>query len=295
MKRITILWAIVLFTLCSFSPYISSDESKAKPEKKEDGVVKESWEWEKAMLETAKKFKGQDGKVVPMGDSLTYANQAGKWARYGKGKKEEEKKLCLWMRANKNNKTNGWWLAADDQPRGRSWTAASGITSAQYIKGGFHKLPSLDNILKTHNPQIALILLGTNDLNKKVSPEKYLANIETIYKKCLENGTIPVVQTVPPTTWDKAGNLPAYNKGLVKLAEKHKLPLIDVYGEFLKRRPDDTWKGTLVSKDGAHHTHKLSAGPATEENLKNCGYLLRCYLMVKKTGEIKKKVLDKRK
>ena len=299
MKRYSLL-LFVIFALFSYS-YVLQGESQPVPDKKESETAKENkavtetWDWEKAMLKVTKQYKGDEGKVVPFGDSITYANQAGRWARFGKGKTEEEKKLCLWMHANKNDKTNGWWLAADDQPHGRSWTAASSITSAKYIKGGFHKLPSLEGILKTHNPQIALILLGTNDLNKSVPPEKYLSNMEAIYKKCLENGTIPVVQTVPPTTWDKKGFLPAYNKGLVKLAKKHKLPLIDVYGEFIKRRPGDTWKGTLVSKDGAHFTHKLAAGPATEDNLNNCGYLLRCRLMVKKAGEIKEKVLDKRK
>ena len=115
--------------------------------------------------------------------------------------------------------------------------------------------------------------------------------METIYTRCLGYGTIPVVQTVPPTTWDKANQLKAYNQGLVALARKHKLPLIDVHCQFLARRPGDSWKGTLVSKDGAHFTHAHAGGPATEENLKNDGYLLRCWLQVHKVMEIRAKVL----
>jgi hypothetical protein len=53
------------------------------------------------------------------------------------------------------------------------------------------------------------------------------------------------------------------------------------------------WKDTLVGPDGVHLTHKLAGGPPTEENLKNCGYLLRCYVTVQKLKEVKEKVIDK--
>ena len=260
-------WVCLWIALCGIGPTTRTDASEVRTE---------AWDWSAAMKKVTAKFKGQAGMVVPMGDSITYANQAGRWARYGKGRTAEELKICRWMNAHKNDMTNGWWLAADDQPRGRSWTAASGCTSAQYLQGGKGGLPSLAQILKKHNPQIATILLGTNDINQKAKPADYLRNMEKIYAACLANGTIPIVQTVPPTTWDKAGHLKAYNDGLVKLAAKHKLPLIDVYGEFLKRRPGKTWQGTLVSK----------------ENLKNDGNLLRCWLQVHKVMQIKKKVLD---
>jgi len=257
------------------------------------GIV-QAGDYVKTMKAVAKKFKGDQGKVVPLGDSLTYANQAGKWARYGKGRTKEEVTICKWMKGNKNDKSNGWFLAANDQPRGRSWTAASGCTSAQYIKGGKGGLPSLKKILKDHNPQIALILLGTNDLSAKVPPKKFLKNMKEIYQACIDNGTIPVAQTVPPCSkkWDKAGKIDDYNKGIKALAKEMSIPMIDVHAEFLKRQPGQKWQGTLVSKDGAHFTHKTAQGPANKENLATCGYLLRCWLQVHKVIEIKKKVID---
>ncbi len=252
----------------------------------------EDWDWPAAMKRVAANSKAKVGKVVLMGDSITYANQAGRWARYGQDRTPEEIAICRWMRSHENDAANGWWLAADDQPKGRSWTAASGCTSGEYITGGKGGLPALAQILKEHQPQIALIMLGTNDINQKVPVDQYLKNMETIYVTCLKAGAMPVVQTVPPTTWDKAGLLPKYNTGLKMLAKKHRLPLIDVYGEFLARRPGDAWQGTLVSNDGAHFTHDHAQGPATEENLKNDGNLLRGWLMVYKIAEIKKRVLD---
>ena len=254
----------------------------------------ETWDWPVAMLSVAREFEGLEGKVVPMGDSNTYANQASRWARYGEGKTGEEMAICRWMRSDVEGGDNGWWLAANDQPEGRSWTAASGCTSAEYLVGGKGGLPPLDDILVQHNPQIASILLGTNDLSAGVSPPQFLRNMRSIFEKCLANGTIPIAQTLPPTTWDKNGHLEDYNDGLVELAEELGLPLIDVHGAFLSRRPGDSWRGNLVSEDGAHLTHELSAGPASPENLENCGHLLRCWLTVHKVMEIKEKVLDSR-
>ena len=255
-------------------------------------VVKDDWGWPAAMAAVAKKHKGAAGKVVPIGDSITYANPSGQWARYGKGRTPEELAICKWMRSDTNDKTNGWWLAADDQPSGRSWTAVSGQTAEQCLAGGVRGSAALDAILADHDPQVAIILLGTNDAGKKVPLEKYLKAMETIYEKCLANGTIPVVTTVPPRNPDPAGLIGPYNAGLVALAKKHGLPLVDYHGEILARQPGDAWQGTLISKDGVHPTNEGSPGPATPENLAKCGYLLRCWLNVHKVMDIKARVLD---
>jgi lysophospholipase L1-like esterase len=255
-------------------------------------IVKDNWDWPAAMAAAARKYEGEPGKVVPIGDSITYANPAGQWARYGKERSLEEIEICKWMQSDKNDKTNGWWLAADDQPFRRSWTAVSGQTAEQCLAGGVRGSAALDAILKEHNPQIAIILLGTNDVGQRVPVEKYLRSMESIYEKCLAHGTIPVVTTVPPRNPDPAGLIEPYNAGLVALAKKLGLPLVDYHGEILTRRPGDTWLGTLISNDGVHPTNAASPGPATPKNLAQGGYLLRCWLNVYKVIEIKAKVLD---
>lgn len=255
-------------------------------------MIAETWDWPTRMLPVAGRFVGMEGKVVPMGDSNTYANQAGRWARYGEGKAEAEIAICRWMRTHVEGPDNGWWLAADDQPEGRSWTAASGCTSEEYLAGGKGGLPPLDEILERHNPQIAPVLLGTNDLNAGVPPSRFLDNMRSIFETCLATGTIPIAQCLPPTTWDKNGCLAEYNKGLIGVAKEFGLPLIDLHSDFISTRPGDSWLGTLVSEDGAHLTHALAGGPTTPENLANCGHLLRCWLIVHEIMEIKEKVLD---
>jgi hypothetical protein len=67
--------------------------------------------------------------------------------------------------------------------------------------------------------------------------------------------------------------------------------MIDLYGEFVTRAPND-WKTKLISGDGIHFTGELSNGPATPENLAQCGYLLRCWSAVQKLSEVKAKAID---
>lgn len=250
----------------------------------------ETWDYVPTAKTISAAFTGDMGKVVPMGDSITYANPASSWARRGVGRTPAELALATWMRAGRNDRSNGWWLAADDQPERRSWTAASGITAGEYLKGGFNGLPSLVDILTDHKPQVALILLGTNDVKQGIPPAAYLVNMEAIYKACMTAGAIPVVTTIMPNTAAKAGSIQAYNDGLFELAGKLKLPFLDMHGEFLKLRPGDTWQMTLISKDGIHPSHAGSEGPASPENLAKCGYLAKCFLQCRKVGELKSKM-----
>jgi hypothetical protein len=77
----------------------------------------------------------------------------------------------------------------------------------------------------------------------------------------------------------------------VALARARKIPIVDLYGEFVTRAPGD-WKTKLIAPDGVHLTYEVSDGPPTPENLARCGYLLRCWCAVKKLQEVKAKAID---
>jgi len=302
MKRKCLLMAVV----ASFAGSVVAAEVRPVPkdlpkvERKGETVVRETWDWAGAMLPVARKFTGKQGQIILVGDSITYANQSTRWAwsapwnRKG-GYTEEDKAILRWSHAYEQNKdTNGWYLAKVDRPHGRSETAASGIRTDQYLKGGFHGLPSLANILKKYNPQVVFILLGTNDVSARRKPDDVLRDMNTIVEMILNNGSIPVLTTLPPLRGKRRQELlEQVNSRYLGLAAARKIPIIDLYGEMVSRRPGGKWDGTLVGRDGTHLTHKLSNGPPTEENLKNCGYLLRCYVTVQKLKAVKAKVIDK--
>ncbi|MCX7804087.1 MAG: SGNH/GDSL hydrolase family protein [Planctomycetota bacterium] len=256
---------------------------------------KESWDWASAMLPVAKKFDGPEGVVVHIGDSITYANPNTQWARIGKGKTAEDEEILKWSHAYKEESDlNGWWLAVVDRPGYRSETAASGIRVDQYLKGGFRGMPSPDEILKKYKPQVAIIMLGTNDATARRKVEDVAKDMSELIDKLLDAGTIPVLSTLPPHRW-RMELVRSYNDAYRKLAAEKKIPMIDLFAEMEARQPGPKVFGTLVASDGVHLTHEKAADEPTEENLSSCGCLLRCWLAVQKLKEVKKNVLDRRK
>jgi len=262
-------------------------------------AVKETWNWPRAMQQVAKKFTGVEGVVLHIGDSITYANPYGQWARYGKGKTKSDREILKWMHTGENNELDGWYLAAYDVKEngrmlGRSYTAAGGIRVDQYLRGGFKKMPPLKEVIKKYNPQIVVLMLGTNDVSAGRPVSAYKRDLERAVKIILDNGTICVLSTIPPH-YRKPDLARAYNKAIIEVAKKYKLPLIDYYGEIIDRRPND-WNGTLMNKNDVHPSARAgkvtSSSAPTPENLSKVGYLLRGWLTVQKIKEVKAKVID---
>lgn len=251
-------------------------------------AAKESYDYAPAMKKVAANFKGTPGVFVHLGDSITYANQNTAWARGGQGQSAEEKAFLQWSHAGKRNDTDGWWLASVDVPSGRSHTAASGVRSDEFLKGGKGGLPALAEIIKKYNPQLALYMLGTNDISAGRPVAQYSADVEKAVEALLANGTVVLLSTLPPYR-GKAKQVEEYNAALRELAKKKQIPLLDLHAEMKARAGDDLEKAYL-SNDGVHLSFQPANGPATEENLKKSGYMLRCYLAVHKGMEVKERV-----
>ena len=272
------------------APATASSPAPAMP------VVKEDWDWAAAMSAVAKRGRAnnREGVVLTLGDSLSYANQSTRWARNPQGGSPEDKAVLSWSHAGKKDDSDGWHLASLDAPGGgRSETAASGIRTDEYIRGGKAGIRPLKDIIAAYKPQVAFVLLGANDASANRKPEDVAKDMATILDMLLANGTIPVLQLVAPRAAEAKDALSRqYNERYVALARERKIPIVDLYGEFTTRAPDGAWKTQLLSKDGVHFTHELSGGPPTDENLAKCGYLLRCWLAVQKLKEVKSKALD---
>ena len=257
-------------------------------------LIAESWDYAPAMKKVTAEFKGEPGVVLHVGDSITYANPYGAWARYGKGKTKEDEALCQWMHMNKKDDTDGWHLAAVDRPGGRSETAVGGIRADQFLAGGKADIPPLAKLIERYQPQVVVFMLGTNDASANRSAKDYAADMQKSVGVILAAHAIPILSTIPPHP-QKEKLAGEYNEALRALAKEKGLPLIDFEKEILKRRPDD-WNGTLLGKNDVHPTATQGgATPAsepTEENLKNSGYLLRGWLSVQKIAEVKSRVLD---
>lgn len=258
--------------------------------------IQDAWDWPAAMQKVTSKFTGTQGVVLHIGDSITYSNAYGAWARSGRGKTDSDTEILQWMHAGANDDTDGWYLAAFDVPkRGGSHTAVSGMRLVQALEGGFHGLPAMSEIIKKYNPQVVILLLGTNDASADRPVEDFRADLEKAVKLILANHTIPVLSTIPPHIHKQPLAL-EYNKAIVELARQQKLPLIDLYGQILSRQPTPAWNGTLMNKGDVHPSAAYEgASPLSEptpDNLAKSGYLLRGWLTVQKSKDVKAKAID---
>lgn len=259
--------------------------------------ARETWDYGPAMRAVACRFTGTEGVVLHLGDSITYASPYTQWARDGRGKSPEEEATLTWSHCGERNELDGWYLASYEAGDFWSYTAASGIRADQFIAGGYAGFTSLDQIVETYNPQLAIVMLGTNDAWQGRPVGAYAADMETIISRLLANGTVVIVSTIPPMVPAPA-LAEQYNEQIWKLAERHELPVIDYYGEIVARRPDGTWNGTLLNRDDPHPTAaRAGVTPTSEptpENLRESGYLLRGWLSVEKLIEVKRRVIDAR-
>jgi lysophospholipase L1-like esterase len=165
---------------------------------------------------------------------------------------------------------------------------------------------NLDNWLKRLNPEVALIMFGTNDLGQLERAE-YEEKTRDVVQRCLKNGTIVILNTIPPAS-GRLEKSRDFAETVGKIARDEKVPLVDYFGETLRRRRDD-WDGslpkfrdvpgdeyqtpTIVSRDGVHPSYpRKFAGDFSEASLNASGYNLRSYLLLLQYSRVIQKVLD---
>ena len=164
---------------------------------------------------------------------------------------------------------------------------------------------NVDRWIKKLNPEVVLIMFGTNDLNQ-LKIDEYEVKTRAVVKRCLDNGTIVILSTIPPRS-GRLDQCRQFAEVVKKIAHEQKLPLIDFLEECLKRRPDD-WDGTLakfsdsnkdvyqvptlISRDGVHPSNpKKFSGDYSEEGLRSNGFALRNYLTLLAYSDVIQEVL----
>jgi hypothetical protein len=164
---------------------------------------------------------------------------------------------------------------------------------------------NIDQWLKKLNPEVVVILFGTNDLDN-LDLKEYEEKTRAVVDRCLQNGTVVILTTIPP----RSGMLKECEKfadAVRKIAREKQVPLIDYLAEVLKRRPDD-WDGslakfkdvpgdeyqvpTLISRDGVHPSYPEAYQDYSEKSLRHNGYALRSALTLVVYAEVIRHVLQ---
>src|SRR4051794_17872764 len=250
--------------------------------------------WVEPMRQVHAKFTGRRGTFAQFGDSITV--------------------------------TMAFWAPLQFEPKGLD---AGGANDLKLVRGYMNKAcwrewkgpkfgseggmtvrwaaENIDRWLKDLNPETALIMFGTNDLNG-VPLEEYARLTREVVGKCLKNGTVVILSTIPP----RAGKLEQarrYADAVRAIGREMNVPVEDYFAEVLRRRPDD-WDGslpkfkdaadrdeynvpTLISRDGVHPSGpKRYADDYSDDALSHHGYALRNALTLRAYAAVIRQVLN---
>jgi uncharacterized protein YgiM (DUF1202 family) len=140
---------------------------------------------------------------------------------------------------------------------------------------------------RLNKPAVALIMIGTNDLNS-VAAEQFAYNLRVIANISIDMGVIPVLSTIPPRH-DFPGRAEAYNQLIIDVAQEKGLPLWDFYSAV----------STLPNSGIADASYHLSSPPSGflnaanfTENYLQYGYVLRNLTMLQTLDVLRANILQ---
>ena len=242
-------------------------------------------EWVQAMRNVHANGKREKGVFVNLGDSITYSMAYFAPLQYaGKAKMSPSARDAL-------NRVDGYMKKECYRWKGPDNGNYSGQTAAWGLE-------NVDRWIATLKPEVAMIMFGTNDI-RRGSIEAHEKNLRALIRKCLDNGVVVILSTIPPMHGfdEKVGQTVEVQR---KVAADMKVPLIDFHAHVINRRPND-WDGTLaqfdsfsqwevptiISKDGVHPSNPQQwRGDYTEEGLARNGNVLRTYLALMAYAEV---------
>lgn len=241
--------------------------------------------WVEPMAEVHSKFTGEKGTFAHFGDSITVT--LAYWTPLLYSRKNASPQMEQAYELVKGYMKKECW---------RDWKGGEfGNTGMMTIRWAHQ---NVEEWLKKLNPEVALIMFGTNDLNS-VPLAEYETKTRRVVRKCLDNGTVVILSTIPPRHRfaEKSGQ---YAEAVRRIALDMKIPLIDFHADILERRPND-WDGamdkfsqykgydvpTLLARDGVHPSNpKQYQDDYSTEGMRSSGYVLRNYLALMKYVEV---------
>jgi hypothetical protein len=249
-------------------------------------------DWVEPMKKVRSRFTGMPGTLALFGDSVTVSLAF--WAPLrGEPKDTSEEMAAALKRVKAHIRPECW-----DKWRGPKY-GNEGSTTIRWA----HE--NVDRWLKDHNPEVAVLMFGTNDLGA-LEVKEYEEKTALVVDRCLKNGTVVILTTPPPRSGfvEKSKQFAA---AVRHVAKDKQVPLIDYQAEILKRRPDD-WDGslpkfagvqgseyevpTLISRDGVHPSNPKAHHDYSRESLRSNGYALRSYLTLLAYADVIQKVLQ---
>ncbi|HYE04042.1 MAG TPA: SGNH/GDSL hydrolase family protein [Planctomycetota bacterium] len=296
-----------------------------------DDAWQAAWTAHAKATRAAAKTKKTPGLVLQVGDSITHANPYSQWARRATGATPADQAVLGWCHAAHAVSAdpanpNGFALAIADVNGRRGVTASGGMDCSEFLSGDGNAgaaMPDLadqaaaraaladgsayDGNLRAStvaaayaDAEVAVIMLGTNDVNHGKSVDAVKQQLGAIVDAFTARRIVVVLSTIPPHHANDA--LAAQvSDAIGALAKEKKLALIDYRAEILARRPAD-WNGTLMNPGDVHPTAGVggfnaasdpyadggdAASHRTGAAASSSGYLLRSWLTIQKLKEVR--------
>lgn len=110
--------------------------------------------------------------------------------------------------------------------------------------------------LASVQPDVVLIMEGTNDLSIGVSASQVESAIDSMVRDVLDSGADPILATIAPSTRDGlASQIPVYNDMIRSLAAARGIPLVDVFRVLNQGScPSSTSTLPCIGSDNLHPT-----------------------------------------
>jgi hypothetical protein len=268
-----------------------ADESWSSREKSTIPQRPHGDNWIEPMRQVHARFRGTPGTLLTLGDSITMSRAF--WtplAEKPHGMPPAMTWDCALVRKHLRPECWGGWKGPEYGNQ-----SAIGIGWA---------MDNIDAWLARWNPEVAVILFGTNDL-PDWSVSDFEEKTRQLVDRCLANGTVVILTTVPPRSGYEDEST-RFAEAVREIARDTRVPLIDYHAEILARRPLD-WDGsqppfarpgkddyevpTLISGDGRHPSNPRKYQDYSPESLRRNGYGLRNYLTLTAYADVIRNVL----
>jgi hypothetical protein len=157
----------------------------------------------------------------------------------------------------------GSWLA-------RGLTVRQGVGTVTTDYGA----ANIKGYLADARPEFAVVMYGTNDVDRGVSVSNAMRNLGVVLDACVDFGTVPVLATIPPRGYDKAGQRrqEEFNRGIAELARKKRVPVSYAFEEMMRHDLKE------MLYDGIHLQAEAgndAAGRALRQTMDQVYYALR--------------------
>lgn len=246
--------------------------------------------WVAPMQDLNASFTGLPGTIARFGDSITFSKSFFHQLRYQhQNVPDATAEAFTWIQDYLVDEAWDW--------QGAAYGSKSGsVTGWPLTKPDGSR--RVDIWLETLNPEIAVVMWGSNDVNRGRDLSESIDSLREVVTTIKANNTIPVLTTIPPIH-EKEVEAAFFADQIRALALEEQVPLIDFHDEILTRAPGDTWNGALVFEGGNHYeVERLVSGDGlhpsnpqprrdfSEESLSKNGYTLRNYITLNALHEV---------